>query len=248
VHGAAVTPGVERERSDPSTALQVNVVGPSNVLTAFDESCPGRFVHLGSIAAYGRAAVREQVLVEDSAQERPETLYEISKLAGESAMLRVAELRGREAVSLRLGDVFGAWEHRTAVRDATSAPFQVLRAALAGREIVLPREGRKAWVYTFDVAEAVYSALTAPRIEHSIVNVSSPFVWSVLEWAQAVSRALPGTRVRLDAGDANVSMFADNAPMSLERAEALGYCAVYNLDRSLEHYLAWSREHPDFMD
>src|SRR5690606_10647103 len=69
VHGAAVTPGVERERSDPSTALQVNVVGPSNVLTAFDESCPGRFVHLGSIAAYGRAAVREQVLVEDSAQE-----------------------------------------------------------------------------------------------------------------------------------------------------------------------------------
>ncbi|ROR96218.1 UDP-glucuronate 4-epimerase [Salana multivorans] len=247
VHGAAITPGPERERDDPSTALAVNVVGPSTVLTAFDDTCQGRFVHLGSIAAYGSASVREDLLVEETGQERPESLYEITKLAGESAVLRVADLRGREAVSLRLGDVFGAWEHRTAVRDATSAPFQALAAALAGREIVLPRAGRKAWVYTLDVAESVVAALTAPRLDHAIVNVSSPFVWSVLEWSLALSEHLPGARVRVDEADANVRMFADNAPMSLERGVALGYRAAYGMPRALEHYLAWARDHPDFM-
>lgn len=247
VHGAAITPGIQRERDDPASVVEVNVTGAVTALTAFDDTCPGRFVHLGSIAAYGSATRTERLLVEESGQERPENLYEITKLASEQAVLRVAELRGREAVSLRLGDVFGCWEHRTAVRDMTSAPFQTLAAALAGRAIILPREGRKAWVYTMDVADAVLRALRSPSLAHRVANVSSPFTWSIADWCARLAERFPGTSSRIDPGAANVTLFADNVPMSLARAEEFGYTASYDLDEAFDHYLAWAQEHPEFL-
>lgn len=247
VHGAAITPGVERERDDPTSVVEVNVAGAVTALTAFDDTCPGRFVHLGSIAAYGSATTTQHLLVEESGQERPENLYEITKLAGEQAVLRVAELRGREAISLRLGDVFGCWEHRTAVRDMTSAPFQTLAAAMAGRPIVLPRAGTKAWVYTVDVAESVLRALEAPSLPHRVANISSSHTWSVVEWCARLTERFPGTSCRIDPGAANITMFADNAPMSLAQAEHLGYTASYGLDEAFEHYLAWAQRHPEFL-
>lgn len=247
VHAAAVTPGILRERDDPASVVEVNVVGAVTALTAFDDTCAGRFVHLGSIAAYGSATTTRSLLVEESGQERPGNLYEITKLAGEQAVLRVAELRGREAVSLRLGDVFGCWEHRTAVRDMTSAPFQTLAAAMAGRPIVLPRAGTKAWVYTMDVAEAVLRALEAPSLPHRVANISSPYTWSVVDWCARLAERFPGMSSRIDPDAANITMFADNAPMSLARAGQFGYTASYGLDEAFEHYLAWAQRHPAFL-
>ncbi|MGB4135805.1 MAG: NAD(P)-dependent oxidoreductase, partial [Microbacterium sp.] len=218
VHGAAVTPDVERERSDAADVVDVNCTGTAAVTGAFADACTGRFVHLGSIAAYGTATTEEELLVEDAGQERPATLYEITKLAGEQIALRVAEVRGVDAVSLRLGDVFGRWEHRSPVRDATSAPYQLLARALHGRGAVLPREGRKAWVYSVDVAEAVYLALHAESIPQRVANVSSPFVWSLGAWCALLEGRFPGFSHRVDAAEADIALFADNAPMSLAAA------------------------------
>lgn len=247
VHGAAITPGIQRERDNPASVVEVNVTGAVTALTAFDDTCPGRFVYLGSIAAYGSATRTASLLREESGQERPETLYEITKLAAEQAALRVAELRGREAISLRLGDVFGCWEHRTDVRDMTSAPFQALSKAMTGQEIILPRAGAKAWVYTQDVAKAVLLALEVPSLPHRVANISSPFTWSVAEWSTRLAERLPGVSSRIDPASANITMFADNAPMSLARAQQFGYAASYGLDEAFDHYLTWAQEHPDFL-
>ncbi|MGV9769437.1 NAD-dependent epimerase/dehydratase family protein [Microbacterium sp. NPDC003461] len=248
VHGAAITPDAARERAGDGarTVIDVNCIGAVSVFQAFADTCPGRFVHLGSIAAYGAATTAEPLLREEAGQERPENLYEITKFAGELAVLRLAELRGREAVSLRLGDVFGCWEHRTDVRDMTSAPFQTLALALRGGEAVLPRDGRKAWVYTADVAEAVRCALEAPALPDRVVNVSSPFEWSIQQWCELLALEFPGFRHRIDAEAANVSLFADNAPMSLERAGRLGFTARYDLRDALRHYVAWAAGHREF--
>lgn len=247
VHGAAITPGLERERTDAAGVLDVNVVGAVTALGAFADACSGRYVHLGSIAAYGAAAATEPLLVEETGQERPENLYEITKLAGEQAVLRVAGLRGVDAVSLRLGDVFGRWELRSSARDATSAPFQTLAAALEGVEAVLPREGRKAWITTGDCAAAVERALDAPALPDRVVNVSSPFTWSVLQWCELLAAEFPGFRARVDPDAATIAMFADNAPMSLERAERIGFAAREDLPAAFAAYLAWAREHPEFL-
>ncbi len=249
IHGAALTPTAADERSRPEATMRINVEAPVRVAmvtqAARAHAPVRRLIHLGSVAAYGAETAGDDILVEETHQERPESLYEISKLAGEQAALRVARLHGLEMASLRLGDVFGPWEHPTAHRGQMSAPFQVLTMAIAGQEIVLPREGRKAWIYTRDVGEAVAAAVEVARLPDAIVNVSTPHVWSVADWCRALSRHLD-VDFRIDPAAANVVLFADNAPMSLTRLGELGFAGRYPLDRAAADYVEWMRTFPAF--
>ena len=241
VHGAAVIPGESREKTRPWQVLDVNGVGAVTVAEAFGQECTGRFVHLGSIAAYGASSARLPLLTEDAGQEAPVSLYEISKLAGEQSVLRIADLLGLTAVSLRLGDVFGRWERSSADRDATSAPFQTLQLARRGDAARLPRPGRKAWIYTVDVARAVFAALTADSLPDRVVNVSSPFVWSVADWCDLLQEEFPGFRYVIDPNSPNVALFGDNAAMALDRAERIGFVARYDLPAAFRDYVEWTR-------
>ena len=168
-------------------------------------------------------------------------LYEISKLAGEQAVLRVADLLGMPSVSLRLGDVFGRWERTSADRDATSAPFQALELAKRGEKVRLPRSGRKPWIYTVDVARAVRIALTADRLDDRVVNISSQFEWSVSDWCHLLQQEYPGFRHGVEPESPNVALFDDNAPMALENATRMGFTAQYDLPAAFDDYMMWSR-------
>lgn len=243
VHGAAITPDTAREMARPWQVLDVNCVGSATVVEAFTSACSGRFVHLSSIAAYGSATSRLPLLREEAGQEAPVNLYEISKLAGEQSVLRVAELLGREAVSLRLGDVFGRWERASSDRDATSAPFQTLELAKSGQRALLPRTGRKAWVYTVDVAHAVLQALTVETLPDRVINVSSPFTWSMEEWCELLREEFPEFDYEIDPVAANVFLFDDNAPMDLTRSQRIGFNARYDLPTAFRDYVDWGGAH-----
>ena len=246
VNGATITPDAAAEVHRAEKIIDVNCVGSVALFNAFADSCPGRFIQLGSIAAYGSAASSETLLKEDAGQERPETLYEITKFASERAVLRLSALRKREAVSLRLGDVFGRWEHRTSDRAVNSAPYQLMSLAQRGGEAVLPRPGAKHWVYSADIAQAVRCALRVEALAYHVANVSSPFRWSLVEWCELLGRRFPAFSFRVDPQRATIALFADNAPMALARIERIGYEARFGLEASFHDYLEWTRAHPDF--
>lgn len=246
VHGAAITPNASREMHQPEEVISVNCVGSAITFGAFADSCPGRFIHLSSIAAYGTATTTKTQLVENSGLESPENLYEITKLAGEQMVLRLAHLRQRQAISLRLGDIFGRWEHRTPARDMTSAPYQLLARAMNGTHATLPREGLKAWTYSRDIAEAVFQALRAEQITDLVANVGSPFSWSLQAWCALLATRFPSFSYSIDARGADIQLFADNAPMSLAAIERLGYRAQYDLESAFDDYIDWALLHPEF--
>lgn len=259
-HAAAITPDAAAELDLGSETLSVNCGGALAVLAAASRAGVERFVHVSSVAAYGASATSADALEEESTPDDPETLYELSKFTAERAVLRVGQaLAETTVVSARVGDVFGRWEHPTAMRTVMSAPYQVLHLALAGEaEARLPRTGRKQWVYSKDVAQALHLLLTVPALKHRVYNISSPFFWGVDDWCALVSEAFPEfhyrTLNRADVGNvpaakgvegANVTLFRDNAPMALERITDAGYSPQFDINSAFQDYLGWVQAHRD---
>ncbi|MCC7274128.1 MAG: NAD(P)-dependent oxidoreductase, partial [Alphaproteobacteria bacterium] len=155
VHAAAVTAGPVREAVAPAEIMEVNVVGTARALEAARAAGVTRVVHLSSASAYGAAAFAGAVLDEETTPSRPESLYAVSKFAGERTARRLGDLWGLDVRVARLTAVFGRWERDTGARDTLSPQFQATALALAGGEAVLAREGRRDWLYARDAAEGL---------------------------------------------------------------------------------------------
>ena len=247
VHGAAVTSGPAREASAPADILEINVVGVARTLQAARAAGVGRIVHLSSASAYGAAAFDGVALDEEATPSRPESLYSITKFAGERTALRLGQLWGVDVRVARLTAVFGRWERDTGVRDTLSPQFQATAAALRREEAVLDRPGLRDWIYVGDVADALLALRDAPSAA-PVVNVGPGREWSVACWCGLLAERFPGFRWRLsEAGEpATIQLHGDSdrRPLAVERLAAAGYRSLWPLERSFQDYMAWVAAHP----
>ncbi len=242
VHTAAITPDVDREIADARSVVSVNCVSTASVLNAATKLKVAHVVHTSTGAVYGRGQWEEDELFEASSEKRPESLYEITKVAAEQIVQRHRQLTNLDATILRLGDVFGPWEYRTGVRDVLSAPFQVTELALARKKAWLPRPGLKCWVYSRDVGRAVHRIVTANSLQHDVYHVSSGYRWSIAEWCRLLSEAFPGFSYEITdrADQVNIEFRPDHSPLNIERlVEDTGYIPRYDLQRSFDDYMSW---------
>jgi UDP-glucose 4-epimerase len=245
VLGSAITADAIREAHDPETILQVNLMALPSILRACKDAGVRRVVNLSSSAAYGRSAMEEASVTEQSPSQ-PTGLYGITKFASEMIGDRLADLWGMDFVSLRLSAVFGPWERATGVRDTTSAPFQITETARLGRPALLPRPGMRDWVYAPDVAYAIAQVIQTPSLQHRLYNVSSPDRWSVLHWGQQLGLLRPGFQCRLveDGEVPTIDLYAaaDRGALSVGRlATELGWSARFGMVASAEHLDAWHK-------
>lgn len=247
VHGAAITPGPGRERPDAHATVEVNVLGTVSVLEAAARHGPiGRLLHLSSGAVYGRAGY-EVTRLEEETPAQPDATYAISKLAGEQLALRLGPLLGQDPIVARLGSVFGPWERETGVRETLSPILQVTELALLGEAAVLPRPGRRDWVYSRDVAAALVALLDAPAPRHRLYNVSGGLEWTLEAWCAKLAQAFPGFDYRLAAPGItpNVDLWsaADRAPLAIDRLlDELDHRPRFALDQAFEDYMRWLAE------
>jgi nucleoside-diphosphate-sugar epimerase len=246
IHGAVITASQARERRDPRPILDTNVMGTLAVLQAAQRHPVQRFVYLSSVAVYGTNAYTAEPLTEDGTQPQPDSLYAISKFAGERAALRMKTLSGLDVVAARLGAVFGRWERQTQFRDTMSPQFQTLVQVLEqpGSDIVLPRPGLRDWVYARDVAQGVLLLLDAPKLNHPVYNVGSGFRWSVEDWCRRLATRHPGLAHRLssDPAECTVDLHGplDRGPLSIDRLnQELGYRPRYDLDAAFTDLMGW---------
>ncbi|BBK38046.1 oxidoreductase [Allostella sp. ATCC 35155] len=250
VHGAAVTSGPEREAAAPSAILDVNVVGVARVLEAARAAGVSRVVHLSSASAYGVSAYDGPALDEEETPCRPESLYSITKFAGERTALRLGALWGMDVRVARLTAVFGRWERDTGVRDTLSPQFQATAAALRGEEVVLDRPGQRDWIYVRDVAEALVTLRDAPSAP-PVVNVGPGREWSVACWCGLLAERFPRFRWRLaDHGErATIALHGerDRRPLAVDRLAALGYRSQWRLERAFTDYIDWVEAHPELL-
>jgi UDP-glucuronate 4-epimerase len=254
VHASAITAGVAREKRDPATIVEVNVAGTARALQAAHRHGVGRIVHVSSGSAYGRSLFECPRLYEDVTRERPETLYQITKFAGERTALRLRELYGLDLACTRLGSVIGPWERDTGVRDTLSTHFQLARLAEQGGSAILPqREYRRDWVYCRDVAAAIVALLEAKSLAHTLYNLSSDRAWGGLApWCQRLQTTYRGFSYRV-AGEGERSSLAiselqDRGVMDIARiGQDIGFKPRFGPDEAYEDYARWLREYGRFV-
>ena len=186
--GAAITAGALRERESPAAIFDVNLTSVVRLIALAARHRVRRLVALSSSAAMGERLFGDAPLTEEDAPQ-PVTLYAITKAALESVARRWATLSpdAPQVTVGRVSAVFGPWERATGVRDSLSPMHAIAVAAIQGTPIApLPQGGRRDWVYASFVAGALEWMLTAPRLEHSLYNISAGITWHPREFADAL--------------------------------------------------------------
>jgi nucleoside-diphosphate-sugar epimerase len=254
IHGAAMTPGVEREMTDAAQVLEVNILGTMQVLEAARRHSIGRMVHLSSGAVYGANAFDSPVLDEQATPPLPDSLYPISKFAGERLALRFGLLYDLDLVVARVGAAFGPWELDSGYRETLSPLLSVSSMARQGKAAVLARPGRKDWIYSRDVASAVHALLNAERPNHDIYNIGLGDEWTVADWCGKLEQTYPGFSHALaqDTRSAvNIDFHGtrDRAPLAVERlAVDIRFRARFGLHEAFDDYMAWTDRTGDIFE
>ena len=244
IHGAAMTAGPERERTQAAAIADVNLHGTLNVLAAAGRAGVGRVVQLSSGSVYGAGAHTQTELVEDRDVPQPESLYAITKYAAERAALRHRALHGLDVVVARLGVVFGGWEYDTGVRGTLSPPLLLARLARAGQAARLRAGLPDDWLYARDAADALVALADARRLRHARYQVGTGRRWSPRAWCDLLRDAYPefDYAVVSQAEEANVGGQSASArpPFSVERlAQDTGFSARFDDVRAFFDWMSW---------
>jgi nucleoside-diphosphate-sugar epimerase len=251
IHLAAITAGPARETAAPEEIASVNVGGTIALMKSLARRKPRRVLHLSSVAIYGFAdpGPTGRYAAAQSCP-RPESLYGITKLAGEQTALRLGALFGLDVRVVRLGAVFGPWEYESGVRDAMSPHLQVLKAAEAGQTSILSRAMRNDWIYVRDAAEGIARVLGAEGLgmeepgAERIFDLGGDTTTDLPQWGEALRPYCPGVscRVAMPGETATVlyNMPRDRAPLDITAIErATGFRPRFDLAAAAQYYVAW---------
>lgn len=252
--GAAITAGPIRELSDPHSVIDVNLLGNLNILKACGRAKVKRIVFPSSLTVYGASLFDRFVCQEDGTPPIPEGLYGITKYAGERMVLRMASLMKLEAVTGRIGAVFGPWETSTGVRDLVSPLAQIARACVQGEPVVLPTTyPRREMIYSRDLAEAIVLLMFAPRLSHDTYNLSCNTKWEETpeRWCEALkarfSRFSWSHQSERHPATVDYYDLRDRASLDASRIkDDLGFTASHELPGVMDDYADWLLANADY--
>lgn len=252
IHGAAVTPSTEQERDDPQRIIQINFGGTLNVLDCLKTHPDIRLIYISSMAAVGRGLLTAPSVREAELSFYPTSCYGIAKFASEQMIQEYSRLYSIRAVSVRLGAVFGPWEHPNASRGVMSPALRIIQSIRTHAEVTFNRFSSEEWIYSRDVANYVYELLKLDRYRHSSYCLVSGSPWTTQSFCKRVLTDYPGHSYRLcNVGEATDICFLHASDNAVIREpfifEELSYRPLYNLDRAYADYSVWLKEHPDFI-
>lgn len=211
LHLAAITPNAALIHDHAAEILTVNIAGTAAAMAAAKSSGIRRFFMTSSIAIYGTKGPWTTPTLRESGPLCPDSLYGLTRRAAEDAARLLAPVFGLSLTILRLGPVFGPWEHLGAARPNLSPHAQILALHRAGMTATLPHQMRADWLYARDAARAIAGLID--RTDHGdaegdTVNIGAGRLSTPGEWAAA--SGLPAPQV------------ADSAALNVTAAVALG--------------------------
>ena len=184
---------------DPDLTRSINLEGAARVARLAQAAGATRLVLASSCSVYGHGAGLE--LAED-APLRPVSLYAKAKVEAEGKLLELGRATGVTATVLRFATAFGL-----SPRMRFDLAVNVMtKAAYVDRTIVVEGGGKqwRPFVHVADIAEAIRRVLDAPRtrVAGQVLNVGSGDAnVRIVTLAYRVRDLIPGTDVRVDAGD-----------------------------------------------
>ncbi|MGI5126771.1 NAD-dependent epimerase/dehydratase family protein [Pseudonocardia sp. CA-107938] len=230
---------------DPVEYLRADTRGLLNALDAARAWGVRRFSVASTIAAY--LGVAECPLREDlplpvvAAHQIP-----VLKRTAELFAALVGESAGFEAVSLRIGTVWGP----LGVTDNPFTPLpRLISAAVRGvdPDLTPPRPAAFAedvtdLCYVKDCGRAIALLMTAERLNHGIYNVSSGEPVSYGDVVAAINAAVPDSDLALPAGR-NPDRPPGNHLDITRLREDTGFRPEFDVERTVADYAAWLRTH-----
>ena len=168
------------------------------------------------------------------------SIYALTKYMQERAVLIFAEAYKRQAVALRLFNVFGPGQALSNPYTGVLANFGS-RLANGQRPMVFEDgEQRRDFVHVKDVAMAFRLALEKPQADGHVINVGSGNSYAISEVAEMLASALgvpdlkPEIVGKLRSGDIR-NCFADTS----KAAELLGFKPRHLLENSMDELAEW---------
>ena len=238
IHAAVVT-----ESSSNSTlyqAMKVNLQGTVDILEAARIFGLRRVTFLSSISVYMPTSENRKILSEED--DLPAISSEWiggSKKAGEQICKLYAKQYGLSLPIVRPPQVWGPlyWTHRSPVHT-------MIESAIAGKPADLSGNWGGAsspFVYVRDCVKAVSLVHLASALKYNIYNIGEEQNRSLLDFAQAVRKVIPGAQIKL--GEKKPDTDEGRPRMSIERIKSdLGYAPDYDLKRAVKAYIEWLRD------
>ncbi len=161
---------------NPRQAVELNVLGLSNVLEAARKYAVRRVVTASSSAVYGplKTDVRESAPIPMNV-----TLYGATKFFGEVLCRQYVQNYGLEAVNLRYYGVYGPGEVRS---PGMAKMLMDIQSIVTGQDVVIPKvkgSDHTHLVFVADAAHATVLAATVPgplRLTYNIAGEPEDFV------------------------------------------------------------------------
>jgi UDP-glucose 4-epimerase len=234
IHLAANT-GVGPSVADPVGDCTTNVLGTLNYLEACRHGGVGRFVFASSGAPIGDC----EPPIHEELPTHPVSPYGASKLAGEAYCSAYKRSFGIDTVALRFGNCYGPLSSHK-----SSVVAKFIREALAGQPWDVYGDGRQTrdFIYVEDIAEAIFSAATAPDIGGEIFQVATNAETTVLELAESLRAALARNGVAthgLRHAAPRVGDVKRNYSDTSKARRRLGWQARVGLDDGLDRTVKW---------
>jgi nucleoside-diphosphate-sugar epimerase len=232
-HLAAV--GVTEFGIDPVAAVQVNVEGTLNLLTALEGTGYRRFIFVGTGHEYGSnpPPFREEQ------PPAPANVYAASKSAAWLFCQMYHRARGWPVVCVRPFGVYGPGQRPPAFLPA------LIQTALRGQNFPMTGgEQVRDLIYVEDVVEGMVRAATMPGIEGQVFNLCSGEGVSLVKLARRVV-TLMGDPIRVNLGALPYRsgemwrMVGDNS----QARQALEWQPTTPLDEGLRRTIAWCATH-----
>jgi nucleoside-diphosphate-sugar epimerase len=221
--------------------VQMTCVGTATVFEAARLHGVERLVNASSMAVYG-AATGTELTEEDPA--RPTILYGSCKLWTEQLAEVYRQQHGLDILSLRVCATMGLGRLRRAsnaagLMNAENPHFMAFpELAALGAPVTMPPDGQLTeFLYATDAAEAWWLALTAPRPEHAVFNLSAGRC-AVGDITSHMRRLLPEAQISVSDAPVARGPLMSNARLMQE----LGFQPGYTVESGLEDYLRRVRE------
>ena len=188
------------------------------------------------------------MLATDEERVNPHNSYAISKYTGESIAITLGQRYHIPTVGMRYSIVQGT---RQSFRNAYSGVLRIFAMQLLnGLRPTAYEDGEQVrdYVYVGDVARANLLVLTDKRAEHQVFNVGGDRKITVNEFARIMAdKAGRGDLGPILSGEYRLGD-TRHILSDVSKLRALGWEPLGCVEQSVEDYLLWAQQQPDFGD
>ena len=244
VHLAANPLLTKGAQLQPYAAIELNVMGTSNILEAARNMKLRRVVMASSSAVIESLDGGEDDT--DSGGEelfpRPMTFYGATKQAAENLGLNYARQFELDFIGLRFASVAGPW--RGTGGGVPSGIFKdALCSAIVGKKVILPARPLD-WLYVKDAAKATCLALESVDLKSRIFNISMGKRYYPNDFRDSIVEVFPQCRVEIENDQTTPGGSTIPQLINITRArEELGYVPAYNMVDAIRECADFYRTH-----